>query len=83
MKMEMEKVTIEITPSGYTEKVEIEGKVYLREAIMTSAGASTAVGKEDWFDLLGSVDEDLAEAMDDLSFGPFGIAGVLFSRAES
>lgn len=50
--------------------------------IMTSSGESKVGGEVgDWYDMLPD-DPQLAESLDDLSFGPFGVAGVLYEIDE-
>jgi len=76
----MESVTIKITADEITTLVDTaEGQVKHRE-VMVSAGNSQRVEGGNWFDEIK--DEELAEALDDLGFGPFGVAGVLNRRTD-
>lgn len=77
-----EKVTITITPDEIVTLVEIEGKTIKQRQKMLSAGQSQTVeGPSDWMSEID--DEDLAAAVDDLDFGPFGVAGSLWRRADA
>lgn len=74
------KVIIEITPEGYTLKViSSDGNTEWEQVHkMNGAHTAEAVSGCDIYDSkLSPVFDDLCEAIEDLSFGPFGVASVL------
>lgn len=72
------KVVIEITAKGWTERVYAGDEVIAEQRqIMVSAVEAWEDGfLRDWSDMLPYVPQ-LAESMDNLSFGPFGVAVAL------
>ena len=81
------KLVIEITGKTYSHKLldETGAELWSDEHIMESAGHSRHA-KESGGDIFESpvADdyEELAKAIDDLSFGPFGVAGALRNIAD-
>lgn len=74
------KVVIEITAQGWSERVYAGDQLIAEQRqIMISSGESEGDG--DWYDMLPD-DPQLAESLDDLSFGPFGVAGALYEINE-
>lgn len=77
------KVIIEITAQGWSERLYAGDQLIAEQRhIMISRGESEG-GDEwgDWFDILPD-DPQLAESLDDLSFGPFKVAGALYEIDE-
>ena len=77
------KVVIEITAQGWSERVYAGDQLIAEQRqIMISSGESEGYGEwADWSDMLPEY-EELVGAMDDLSFGPFGVAGALYEIDE-
>jgi len=77
------KVIIEITAQGWSERVYAGDQVIAEQRhTMISRGESEGDGERgDWYDMLPD-DPQLAESLDDLSFGPFGVAGALYDIHE-
>lgn len=74
------KVVIEITAEGWSERVYAGDQVIAEQRhIMVSSG--NAKGAGDWDDMLPD-DPQLAESLDDLSFGPFDVARALYEIDE-
>lgn len=77
------KVVIEITAEGWSERV-YAGEVVIAETghVMESRGSARSSDSEEWYDRLPDDFDSLAEALEDLSFGPFGVAGALYEIDE-
>lgn len=77
-----QKVIIEITGREFSHKVIDENGVILFEDCheMESSGQSRSKSDDVWESGFGDEFPSLADAIDDLSFGPFGIAGVLYNN---
>lgn len=80
------KVLIEITAEGWSECVYADDQLIAEKRhIMISSGGSKEDGERgergDWYDILPD-EPQLAESLDDLSFGPFGAAGALYEIDE-
>lgn len=77
------KVVIEITAQGWSERVYAGDEVIAEQRqIMVSAVEAWEDGfLRDWSDML-PYDPQLAESMDDLSFGPFRVAVALYEIDE-
>lgn len=77
------KVVIEITAEGWSERVYAE-EVVIAETVhvMESRGLAWASDSEEWYDRLPDDFDALAEALDDLSFGPLRVAGALYEIDE-
>ena len=78
------KLTIEITGDGYSQTLTDEDGKVLYQTVheMTSPGSSKRVQGEDPFDTSFFIDDEelfgnLGDAIDGLSFGPFGVAQAL------
>ena len=76
-----EKVTITITADEYSVVAELGGGTVTQRHTMKSAGQSQQVHGGDWYEILPD-DGDVAEALEELSFGPFAVAGALHRRVE-
>lgn len=80
------KLTIEISANGYSHKLtDIDGNIIWSDLhIMENEGSSRLDRSSiDVFDCEALKNyEDLATAIDDLSFGPFGVAGALYKIQE-
>lgn len=79
--MKPAKVVIEITAEGYSHKIfdEAGEEMWGDKHIMESAGYSRAESSDGIFDHpIADKYETLAEAVDDFSFGPFGVAQALW-----
>lgn len=79
------KVIIEITAQGWSERVYAGDQVITEQShIMISSGESESEGDGEWRDWPDMLPDDpqLAESLDDLSFGPFGVAGALYEIDE-
>lgn len=77
------RVVIEITAEGWSERVYAGDEVIAEQRhIMVSAGESEGDGYwVDWSDMLPD-DQQLVEALEDLSFGPFDVACALYEIDE-
>lgn len=77
------KVVIEITAQGWSERVYSGDQVIAEQRkIMISRGRAKGDGERgDWDDMLPD-EPGLAESLDDLSFGPFEVAGALYEIDE-
>lgn len=77
------KVVIEITAEGWSERVYAGDQLVAEQRhIMNSSGEAVGVGDwRDWDDMLPD-DQQLVEALEDLSFGPFDVAGALYEIDE-
>lgn len=77
------KVVIEITAQGWTERV-YAGEAVIAETayVMESRGSARSSDNEEWYERLPDEFADLAEALDDLSSGPFEVAGSLYGIEE-
>ena len=75
------KLVIEITGDGYTQSLldDTDNEIWVSKNVMKSAGESRRDKSSiDIFESpIGDEFEVLATAIDDLSFGPFGVAGAL------
>lgn len=76
---EPKKVIIEITAEYYSHKVfNGSGQVLWEDKHnMKCRGSSSSIGEDVWQGKIGDNYSDLAESLDELSFGPFGVAGAL------
>lgn len=77
------KVVIEITAEGWSERV-YAGEFVIAETgcVMKSRGSAEASDSEEWCDRLPDELDDLAKALDDLSFDTFSIARALYEIDE-
>ncbi|MDG4475413.1 hypothetical protein [Thiovibrio frasassiensis] len=83
MKKRPDKVVITITAEGISTVVFAgDQELSNRSEIMESAGCAKATKKGDIFDDLEEEFLDLAGEIDDLNFGPFGVAGALYTIRE-
>ena len=82
------KVVIEITAEGESKTVYCGERVIARKtSTMVSSGESRSNEKGDWYEALCQGDEgqllDLAESLEDIELGTFGVASALHEFEES